>query len=183
MKVTLPAQNEMKVQVSTMLLVLLIGSALWHVGVQAKVLSEDEKELAAECASMLQRSNLRRAFHLVSTQMQSQGLRLKVQGCPFVRVGSDKMQQVLDVRVWVADSDVAVNFVRGPLEDGQEVDMGDVQLALPQGPHSLTKVAQQDVSPDVVFNREWLARVMAAQGLQTVAGHWWAFVPVHSQSS
>lgn len=183
MKITLPVQNKVKGQVSAMLLGLLTGGVSALADVHAASLTQETRELAAECGSMLQRTQLQRAFHLASTQVQSQGLRLKVQGCPFVRTGSGQMQQVLDVRVWVVDSDVAVNFVRGPLADGEEVDMGDVQLSLPSLGSGLTKVAQQDVSPDVLFNREWLARVMAAQGLQAVVGHWWAFVPTSSQTS
>lgn len=177
MKITLLVQNKVKGRVSTLLLGLLVGGVPRFADVHAASLTQETRELATECASMLQRSQLQRAFHLVSIQLQSQGLRLKAQGCPFVRTSSGQMQQVLDVRVWVVDSDVAVNFVRGPLADGEEVDMGDVQLSLPSLGSGLTKVTQQDVSPDVLFNREWLARVMAAQGLQAVDGHWWAFVP------
>lgn len=120
-------------------------------------------------------------MQLVRAQLLSQGMTLVVQACPFVRVGAKTMQQVVDVRVVVTHSDVAADFVRGPLADGEELDMGSVHLSPPSvvqgGGGNAISTDPEDVSPDVLYNREWLQKVMKDRGLQAVHGHWWAFVP------
>lgn len=120
-------------------------------------------------------------MQLVRAQLVAQGMQLVVQACPFVRVAAGQMRQVVDVRVLVSNSEVAADFVRGPLADGEEVDMGGVYFAMPAVANGWTQEGAQapdeDVSPDVLFNREWLKKVMQNRGLQAVAGYWWAFVP------
>jgi D-alanyl-D-alanine dipeptidase len=160
--------------------------------VQAKdsaiAMSDEEKQIAADCAPLLDQANTRRVMHVVRTQLQAQGMKLVTQGCPFVRTGVGNMQQVLDVRVQVTDSDAAAHFVRGPLADGEEVDMGAVHLSMPGQVHQVDQVQelgaaqQEEVSPDVLFNRQWLAGVMKARGLQAVQDHWWAFVPAATRN-
>ena len=143
-------------------------------------IEEEQPSILTECSPLLEPLAARRALQLVRAQLQAQGMQLVVQACPFVRVGVATMQQVVDVRVLVANSDVAANFVRGPLADGEEVDMGGVHLAAPSLAQGMVKTAtalQEDVSPDVLFNRQWLIHVMKNRGLQAVDGHWWAFVP------
>ena len=129
----------------------------------------EERQIAQDCAALFGQGGSWRAVQMAKVLVQSQGMRLVIQACPFVRVGFGDMQQVLDVRVQVADSDTAAQFVRGPLADGEEVDMGDVHIVDP--------VPTEDVSPDVQFNRAWLAGVMQKRGLAPVSGYWWAFVP------
>lgn len=51
-------------------------------------------------------------------------MHLVLQDCPFVRVAEAQMAQVLDIRVEVLDSEIAARYVRGPLADGEPVDMG-----------------------------------------------------------
>ena len=131
----------------------------------------EEPHIAQECAALLQPNSAWRAWQIAKVVMQSQGMRLVLQACPFVRVGVGRMQQVLDVRVHVTDSDTAAQFVRGPLADGEAVDMGDVHIEPAHG---------EEVSPDVQFNRDWLAQVMQKRGLAPVEGHWWAFVPLEN---
>lgn len=143
-------------------------------------LAAPEDGWETECAELLAKANATRALQLVRTQLQAQGMRLVPQGCPYVRVAAGQMQQVLDVRVQVLDSDVASQFVRGPLADGEEVDMGGVQIALPLLAQGVAAEVEEAVSPDVLFNRQWLAQLMKARGLQAVSGHWWAFVPTVS---
>jgi D-alanyl-D-alanine dipeptidase len=154
-------------------------------------MDEEEKQIATDCAALLDQANTRRAMHVVRVQLQAQGMKLVTQGCPFVRTGVGNMQQVLDVRVQVTDSDAAAHFVRGPLADGEEVDMGAVHLGMPGQVHQVHEVdqvqelgaaQQEEVSPDVLFNRQWLAGVMKARGLQTVQDHWWAFVPAATRN-
>lgn len=129
----------------------------------------DARQLAVDCAPLLEPRSTRRALQMAKVLVQSQGMQLLLQGCPYVRVGVGQMRQVLDVRVRVVDSETAAQFVRGPLADDQEVDMGDVHL-VPAG-------ADDDLSPDVRFNRAWLAGVLQRSGWAPVPGHWWAFVP------
>lgn len=119
---------------------------------------------------------LQRALQLVRVQLQSQGMKLVVRGCPSLRL-KNGVQQVLDVHVQVTDSDVAADFVRGPLADGEPVDLGGMHLSMTGVVQSADAAALQEEegSPDVLFNRQWLAALMHAQGFYTVEGHWWAF--------
>lgn len=144
------------------------------------ITAAEERQAVQECALLLERPQAQHALQTVKVQLQSQGLKLQTVGCPFVRVRGGKMQQVMEVRVWVTDSDSAAYFVRGPLADGETVDMGDVQLA--QMAASAGDTARvEDLSPDVLFNRQWLSSVMQARGFSAVEGHWWAFVPSTAQ--
>ncbi|MBF6630893.1 MAG: hypothetical protein ITG01_07045 [Comamonas sp.] len=176
MKVTLVAQKSMKQQVSVMLLSAALVYLPFPVAAEGAQTYWEERQVLMDCAALLQQTSMYRAFQLVKVRLQAQGMQLQAQGCPFVRTGFGDMQQVLDVRVWVVDSEIASQYVRGPLADGEAVDMGDVQLALPIALQTLA-VAQDDISPDVEFNRQWLKEVMQAQGLRAVSGHWWAFLP------
>lgn len=174
MKVTFAALYGRKSCVSVRWLGLSVLCWVGFAGAQVLLSPDEERQAVQDCAVLLQSAHVHRALQLVKVQLQSQGLKLQLQGCPFVRTGTQQMQQVLDIRVWVVDSDVAANFVRGPLADKEPVDMGDVQLALPASTPG-APAQLQDVSPDVLFNRNWLASVMQAQGLNSVRGHWWAF--------
>lgn len=140
-----------------------------------------ENFIATECSPLLEPAPARRAMQLVRAQLLAQGMKLLVQACPFVRVSAGHMRQVVDVRVQVLNSEVAADFVRGPLADGEEVDMGGVHFRVPSLARGLTDSAnaeqEDDVSPDVLFNRQWLAKAMSNRGLHVVEGHWWAFVP------
>ncbi|MNR22690.1 D-alanyl-D-alanine dipeptidase [compost metagenome] len=80
--------------------------------------------------------------------------------------------QVIAVTVIVLDGDRATHTVRGPLADGEAVDMGSAAAATAQKP-----AGDETLSPDVQHNRAWLRAAMAAQGFKPVAGWWWAFVP------
>lgn len=147
--------------------------------------AEQAQLIATECDPVLGAAHARRAMQLVRAQVLAQGMQLVVQACPFVRVGAGDMRQVVDVRVRVKNSDVATRFVRGPLADDEEVDMGGVHLGQPNGGQGVAPSEAapegegdpEDVSPDVLFNRQWLAGVMQHRGLRAVPGHWWAFQP------
>ena len=176
MKVTCAAPYRLKLWASAGWLGLCVLCWAGGAGAQVALLPEEERQAVQDCAVLLRPAHVHRSLQLVKVQLQSQGLRLQLQGCPFVRTGASQMQQVLDVRVWVVDSDAAAHFVRGPLADTEPVDMGDVQLGQPVSTQGVA-IATQDVSPDVLFNRHWLASVMQAQGFQNVRWHWWAFLP------
>ncbi|MDH0381544.1 D-Ala-D-Ala dipeptidase [Comamonas aquatica] len=146
---------------------------------QARVPDDaDVQTVETDCQALLAQAQVRRALQLVRVQLLAQGLQLRTNGCPFVRTGPGQMQQVLDVAVRVVDSDVAGAVVRGPLADGEDVDMGGIQLG---GMPAVVEVgglpAEEDVSPDVLFNRAWLAAVMRARGFQPLPGAWWGFLP------
>lgn len=139
---------------------------------------EQAQFIATECSPLLNHAHARHAIQLVRVQLLAQGMQLVVQACPFVRAGAGDMRQVVDVRVVVKNSDVATQFVRGPLADDEEVDMGAVHLELSnvaRGWHAAED--GDDVSPDVLFNRQWLADLMEHLGLRAVPHHWWAFEP------
>lgn len=131
----------------------------------------------ADCAPFFATEAAAREFQLVRAQILAQGMKLDLQGCPYVRITHNQMQQVLDVRVVVVQSEVASQFVRGPLADGEEVDMGSVHLEQPPWTKEKAKQVQEEVSPDVLHNRAWLAHLMKTRGWKAVSGYWWAFVP------
>lgn len=136
-----------------------------------------EHLIEPDCLPLLSQGDALRAFQLARVQLLAHGIKLIPQGCPYVRVAPGQMQQVLDVRLVVANSDVAAQFVRGPLADGAEVDMGGVHFTLPALAQDVAYAKEENVSPDVVFNRQWLVDVMQSNGWQGIPGHWWAFVP------
>lgn len=148
-------------------------AAAGHAESQPLPATDQPSESAFECESLLTASKTRGSLQLLRAWLQSQGMHLVVQDCPFVRVAEGQMAQVLDVRVEVLDSDIATRYVRGPLADGEPVDMGDVHLGEPE--------PEDDISPDVAFNRQWLAAVMQRYGWRVVPGQWWAFVPAASR--
>lgn len=67
----------------------------------------DARQLAVDCAPLLEPRSTRRALQMAKVLVQSQGMQLLLQGCPYVRVGVGQMQQVLDVRIRVVDSETA----------------------------------------------------------------------------
>lgn len=80
---------------------------------------------AAACAALLRNDATQRAWQLVRTQMQSQGLRLVAHACP-VRVQRGNKVQALQVQVIVVNADRAEMHVRGPLVEGFPVDVGSL---------------------------------------------------------
>lgn len=75
------------------------------------------------------------------------------------------------VRVRVVDGMKASKVVRGPLADGQVVDMGTPAGVLQPG----AERAAQGFSPDVLYNREWLRALMARHQWDGAAEAWWRF--------
>lgn len=75
------------------------------------------------------------------------------------------------VRVRVVDGVRAAPFVRGPLADGHEVDMGT-----PAGAASARAQAHAaGFSPDVHHNRQWLRSLMARHQFDNLPRAWWLF--------
>lgn len=143
----------------------------------------DSALYAGHCAHAQPWLELRRSLHLVHLQLQAQGLALRVQGCQS-GTAQRKSQPWVQVGVWVRDSELAGRFVRGPLAEGEMLDMADGPAEMDaaaaaqqaaEGQRVVQVLDDDDVSPDVHFNRQWLARVMAAQGFAPVPGQWWTF--------
>lgn len=76
------------------------------------------------------------------------------------------------VEVVVVDGMKASKVVRGPLADGQALDMGT-----PAGVKSAAAggAAATGFSPDVQFNREWLRTTMARHQFDNASDAWWLF--------
>ena len=116
------------------------------------------------CQRMLSHGNSTRQLELLRLQIQAQGMLLRLHGCPVLAQGH---APAVAVSVEVANSEVASRFVRGPLADGEAVDMGSTLLGSENG--------EEEYSPDVYDNRQWLAQLMGHYGFAPVQGYWWAF--------
>ena len=77
----------------------------------------------------------------------------------------------VDVTLVVVDAMRASKVVRGPLTDGQEVDMGS--------PFDLFDVRSHtdnpDLSPDVQHNRRWLRALLGQNGFRNLPEEWWHY--------
>lgn len=136
----------------------------------------------AECRSLAgQRARLQK----VHTALAREGMALRVLGCPQLSATGKPGAgtPVLALAVLVVDGERATDSVRGPLADGELLDMGS---AAPQaGAGGMQRVSttglaqppEDALSPDVQFNRDWLRRLMGEQGLRPVGDTWWAFAP------
>lgn len=122
----------------------------------------------------------------VQATLARQGLALRVLDCPQLAQAAGVTGQVIAVTVIVVDGERAAQVLRGPLADGEAVDMGSAvpvpaatpKLAQAVSAHPAALEPPADaLSPDVVHNRAWLRAAMVAQGFRPVADCWWAFVP------
>ncbi|WP_298207645.1 M15 family metallopeptidase [Acidovorax sp.] len=106
------------------------------------------------------RSTLQRVAH----ELQAQGLALKA--------ACEPTHEGWVVQVQVVDGTKAREVVRGPLADGQGVDMGT-----PPGLAEVGASAEQDsgFSPDVQHNRQWLRTLMARHQFNNLPDAWWHF--------
>jgi D-alanyl-D-alanine dipeptidase len=99
----------------------------------------------------------------LASQLRANGLALKA------RCHADTGAWV--VQVEVTDGFKASKVVRGPLADGEPVDMGTPAGLVMQG----ASVGAQGLSPDVVYNRQWLRKVMAQHRFDNLTQGWWLF--------
>lgn len=120
----------------------------------------------------------------VHAALAREGMALRVLGCPQLpSAGKAAGTQVIAVAVVVVDGERAADTVRGPLADGELLDMGSAAPHAAGGTiqrvstASLVQPPKDSLSPDVLFNRDWLRQRMAEQGLRPVADTWWAFAP------
>lgn len=105
---------------------------------------------------------LQRAVSALRAELQPQGLAL--------RAVCEAPAQSLVVQVEVRDGVRASKVVRGPLADGEPVDMG-----MRPGGAAATAAADTDVSPDVQHNRQWLRGVMARHQFHQLPEAGWHF--------
>ena len=75
------------------------------------------------------------------------------------------------VQVQVVDGTKAHKVVRGPLADGQAVDMGTPAGAA----RSEAAAGVTGFSPDVLHNRQWLRALMARHQFDNLPDAWWHF--------
>ncbi|MCD2511255.1 hypothetical protein [Comamonas endophytica] len=133
-----------------------------------------------ECRRM---ASQRARLQAVHAALAREGMGLRVLGCPQLPAGKAAGAQVIAVAVLVVDGERAADTVRGPLADGELLDMGSAAPQAASGPlqrvstAALAQPPRDSLSPDVLYNRAWLRRLMAAQGLRQVADTWWAFAP------
>lgn len=126
----------------------------------------------------------RARLQAVHAALARAGMALRVLGCPQLPAGqAAAAQQVIAVAVIVVDGERAADTVRGPLADGELLDMGSAAPQAASGAlqrvslASLAQPPRDSLSPDVLYNRAWLRKLMAAQGLRHVGHAWWAFAP------
>ncbi|MDH2231865.1 hypothetical protein N5K37_18355 [Delftia tsuruhatensis] len=110
-------------------------------------------------------------------ELEPLGLEPRLQGC--VSLAGPEPRPALVLDAWVTDGRKAMAVVRGPLADGEALDLG---LEAGQQKAGLQKVGlrpmpDDQVSPDVQFNRRWWQGRLGAYGLQAVPGQVRTFVP------
>ncbi|MEK7417560.1 MULTISPECIES: hypothetical protein [Delftia] len=110
-------------------------------------------------------------------ELEPLGLEPRLQGC--VSLAGPELRPALVLDAWVTDGRKAMAVVRGPLADGEALDLG-LEAGLQKA--GLQKVGlrpmpDDQVSPDVQFNRRWWQGRLGAYGLQAVPGQVRTFVP------
>ncbi|MFT4243308.1 MAG: M15 family metallopeptidase [Acidovorax sp.] len=102
--------------------------------------------------------------------LQAVAEELKAQGMAF-SAACGAATGAWTVQVRVVDGLRASKVVRGPLADGESVDMGT-----PPGVALAGAARGADgFSPDVRHNREWLRGVMARHQFDNLPGAWWHY--------
>ncbi len=103
------------------------------------------------------------ALERIGRELQSQGMALQAT-CNAASGG-------WVVQVQVVDGTKAHKVVRGPLADGQAVDMGTPAGAV----RSEAATGATGFSPDVLHNRQWLRALMARYQFDNLPDAWWNF--------
>ena len=103
------------------------------------------------------------ALERIGRELQSQGMALQAT-CNAASGG-------WVVQVQVVDGTKAHKVVRGPLADGQAVDMGTPAGAA----RSEAAAGATGFSPDVLHNRQWLRALMARHQFDNLPNAWWHF--------
>ena len=131
--------------------------------VPAPTLPPVPKAWGAEVEGCAGGERLRAAVASVRRELQAQGLALKT-SCRVSR-------GALAVQVEVVDGLRASKVLRGPLADGEAVDMGT-----PAGVASANAASHNtELSPDVQHNRQWLRALMARHQFENLPDAWWRF--------
>ncbi|AVO41762.1 D-Ala-D-Ala dipeptidase [Simplicispira suum] len=107
--------------------------------------------LGAQSSGCLAASKQQANWLALAADLHAQGLALEVR-C--ARPPADRTVQLL-----VLDSTRASQVLRGPLADGEHVDMGDAPGA----------AALAELSPDVLYNRSWLRAALLRHRLEAVS--------------
>jgi len=113
-------------------------------------------------ASCDQEPTARPALERIGRELQPQGMALQAT----CTAGGGWV-----VQVQVLDGTKAHKVVRGPLADGQAVDMGTPSGAVLSG----AAAGASGFSPDVLHNRQWLRTLMARHQFDNLPDAWWHF--------
>lgn len=105
----------------------------------------------------------RASLQSLTTELKAQGMALKT-AC---QSGGRSLQ----VQLQVVDGMKASRVVRGPLADGEEVDMGTPSGVMLAG----AALDAHGFSPDVLHNRVWLSQLMARHQFENQPDAWWLF--------
>ena len=110
-------------------------------------------------------------------ELEPLGLEPRLQGCVSLAAPETRPALVLDA--WVTDGRKAMAVVRGPLADGAALALGREAGLQKAGLQQvgLRPMPDDQVSPDVQFNRRWWQGRLGAYGLQAVPGQVRTFVP------
>src|SRR6218665_3634104 len=126
-------------------------------------------EPAPGLAGCRQTPAARAALQGVALELQARGLALQVR-CQEGNGGSGGSGSSV-VQLRVLDGIQARAVLRGPLADGQAVDMGTPCGVASPG----AAVTAGGFSPDVQYNRQWLRALMARHQFDNLPDAWWHF--------
>lgn len=122
----------------------------------------------AKGAVCVQQADATASMEQLAAQLRANGLALKA------RCRADTGAWV--VQVEVIDGFKASKVVRGPLADGEPVDMGTPAGLVMQG----ANLGASGFSPDVIYNRQWLRKVMAQHRFDNLSQGWWLFAQLQT---
>lgn len=107
------------------------------------------------------------ALRALQAELRPQGLRARVD-CG-AGAAPTESQGLARLQVQVVDGLRAWRVVRGPLADGQPVDMGTAA----GDASALSHEGASGLSPDVHHNRRWLRALLQRHGFATSPEAWW----------
>ncbi|NMM80548.1 hypothetical protein B2J86_06325, partial [Acidovorax sp. SRB_14] len=117
-----------------------------------------------------------RALQSAQEELRAQGLSLKVLGCDgFPNALPERSDTApgtaVDLTLVVVRAQRASAAVRGPLAEGEEVDMGTPFGRLGAPAHT----DHPALAPDVQHNRRWLRALLQRHGFRNLPQAWWHY--------
>ncbi len=123
-----------------------------------------------------------RALQSAQKELRAQGLSLKVLGCygpedalpgrgATAAAARHRPGSTVDLTLVVVRAQRASAAVRGPLAEGEEVDMGTPFGSLGAPAHT----DHPTLAPDVQHNRRWLRALLQRHGFRNLPQAWWHY--------